>query len=61
MYVKVAGYKGVAWSIVDKAEEPWSLVMVGDDQVFKFDPEECEEIDEDFFCQSCGQTGCGHR
>lgn len=37
-------------------------MMVGDDRLFYFDPEEVHEInlEEDDFCIECGQIGCGH-
>jgi hypothetical protein len=33
--------------------------MVGDDQLFYFDPSDVLPMDEDF-CIECGQIGCGH-
>lgn len=60
-HVRVRGYRGIAWAVVDSSKKPWSVVMVGDDRVFEFDPEECEPLEEDEFCPSCGQIGCGHR
>jgi hypothetical protein len=59
-YVKVKGYEGVAWTVTDDTEEPWTLCMVGDDKNWKFDPEECESLDANAFCSECGQTGCQH-
>ena len=35
------------------------MVMVGDDAVFTFDPDDVTEIPEDAFCHECGQIGCG--
>jgi len=35
-------------------------VMVGDDREFILDVGRLTQIDEDDFCQSCGQIGCGH-
>jgi hypothetical protein len=37
-------------------------MMVGDDQIFYFDPADVTEInlEEDDFCIECGQIGCGH-
>jgi hypothetical protein len=34
--------------------------MVGDDREFIFDIEELTKLDEEDYCQVCGQIGCGH-
>jgi hypothetical protein len=34
-------------------------VMVGDDTLFYFDPDDVTKLEEDF-CLGCGQIGCGH-
>ncbi len=36
------------------------VVMVGDDHRHAVDPEDMTVIDEESFCGSCGQIGCGH-
>lgn len=33
--------------------------MIGDDMDFVFDPDDLTKIDDDEFCPSCGQVGCG--
>lgn len=68
------GYSGVAWRVDGFETEPdedteWSgyenptgrLVahMIGDDRPFTFEPEELTPIEEDDYCGSCGQIGCG--
>lgn len=72
---KVSSYGGVAWGVlgweVNATEDTdWDgiyertgnllAVMVGDDRVFSFEPDELEAISEEEFCGGCGQIGCGH-
>jgi len=72
---KVSGYEGVAWHVYGWETEPdedteWSgienrtgkvvAVMVGDDRMFSFDPDELTPITAEDYCPSCGQTGCKH-
>lgn len=35
-------------------------VMVGDDRRYELDVDELTIINEDDYCLSCGQIGCGH-
>lgn len=35
-------------------------VMVGDDKIHIVSVDDLIKIEEDQFCQSCGQIGCGH-
>jgi hypothetical protein len=35
-------------------------VMVGDNQRFVFDLDDLKPIDDDAYCDECGQIGCGH-
>jgi len=70
---KVNGHKGIAWSVLGWELEPdedteWSgyynrtgnvlAIMIGDDRVFKFEPDELNAINEDQYCPECGQIGC---
>jgi len=43
-----------------ECDEIYDCIMVGDDQVYRIDEEDLSLIDEDEFCGSCGQIGCGH-
>ena len=36
------------------------LVMVGDDREHFWDTSRLQPLDDDEFCGSCGQVGCGH-
>lgn len=36
------------------------VVMVGDDKKHEVDVEDLTQIEEEDFCPSCGQIGCGH-
>ena len=73
---KVTGYDGIAWHVLGWKTESdedteWSgienrtgqiaCVMVGDDRKFIFDQDEITPLNEDDYCASCGQIGCGHR
>lgn len=72
---RVAGYKGIAWSVLGWETEPdedteWSgyelrtgklvCCMIGDDRHFVFDTEELTALDSDDYCSVCGQIGCHH-
>ena len=72
----VAGWgAGIAWGIWGWETEPdedteWSgcenrtgmllACMVGDDALHTVDPEDVTALDEDDYCQECGQVGCCH-
>jgi hypothetical protein len=71
----VKGHKGIAWSVLGWELEPnedteWSgyynrsgnvlAIMVGDDRVFAFEPDELTPINETDYCHVCGQIGCTH-
>ena len=46
----------------DVEERPTGMlvcVMVGDDSEHIVDPDDCTPIDDDDYCGSCGQLGCG--
>jgi len=43
-----------------ECDDIYDCVMVGDDKVYRIDKEDLCLIDEDEFCGSCGQIGCGH-
>ncbi len=73
MAVRVAGYRGIAWNVlgaeeVEDEDTYWTgytsqtgklrCVMVGDDRVFSFDPEDIEDIEDHEYCPGCGQIGC---
>lgn len=66
---------GVAWFVLGWEVQPtedteWDgieertgrilAVMVGDDGVHSFDPEDLTPIPDDAYCASCGQIGCTH-
>jgi len=54
------GNSGVAWYVVsDDGEGSIVAVMVGDDRRYIHDASDCTEIDEEQYCGSCGQMGCG--
>lgn len=36
------------------------VIMVGDDQRFAVEPEDCSPLAEHEYCGGCGQIGCGH-
>lgn len=58
--VKVEGYNGVAWSVVEDDGSGFAVcVMIGDDRRFVHDRNELTVLDEDEFCDGCGQLGCG--
>lgn len=69
----VDGHGGVAWYALGWETEPdedteWSgcenhtgnvvLVMVGDDHLWAFDPEDIHAVERDEYCGECGQIGC---
>lgn len=45
-----------------EAERTGSIAcrMVGDDRLFTFDADELTALEDDEYCQVCGQIGCGH-
>lgn len=59
-FVTVAGYRGVAFRVLEGDGETLKCRMVGDDRDFEFSTEECTVLSEDEFCFECGQIGCGH-
>ena len=73
MAYRVDGWEGIAWAMLGPETEPdadteWTgieeptgrieMVMVGDDRVFAFDPEDVHELPDDAYCRDCGQIGC---
>lgn len=73
IFASVQGYPGIAWVVLGPETKPdkdteWTgyevetgrtkVVMVGDDRVFAFEPEEIRELDRAAFCGECGQIGC---
>lgn len=74
--VKVAGYEGVAFTVVgpevlvntlDDGEleevEDWSVLrvrMIGDDRTQLVDADDCTPLAEGTYCADCGQLGCAH-
>ncbi len=73
---QVKQHPGIAWHVLGWETEPdedteWSgyeqrtgkvtVVMVGDDRKFTFDPEDLVPIEDDDFCGCCGQIGCAWR
>jgi hypothetical protein len=71
---KAEGWGGIAWrayayeSEADEDTEWTGYVvptgrilahMVGDDSPHSFDPDELTALDEEAYCPSCGQIGCG--
>lgn len=70
---RVKGWEGVAFSVLgwetapDKDTE-WTgiesrtgkvlAVMVGDDMIFRLDPDELTPLKGSEYCRSCGQIGC---
>lgn len=60
MTVKVDGYRGVAFYVREVEDDRAKVVMVGDDRVHDVDVDDCEELDEEDYCHSCGQVGCTH-
>jgi hypothetical protein len=68
------GWDGIAWradgfQVEADEDTEWTGIvnptgrimahMVGDDRPFEFDPAELTVLDEDAYCPSCGQIGCG--
>lgn len=52
---------GVAWFV--DAHYPNDTIkahMVGDDRPFNFDASDATVLDDEDYCSSCGQIGCGH-
>lgn len=37
-----------------------TVVHVGDDRKFTFEPDDLTPIEREAYCGSCGQIGCGH-
>lgn len=64
-WVEVEGYDD-DFNIIELDQEPVTdydnaiVVMVGDDREHIVDVEDLIPINEDEFCSSCGQIGCGH-
>ena len=71
----VKGHGGIAWDVLGwevEADEDteWSgyyvrtgeilAVMVGDDRVWTFSPDDITPLAEEEYCGGCGQIGCGH-
>lgn len=46
------------WSGIEEPTGRIRMVMVGDDSVFAFDPDDIHAIPEDDYCAECGQVGC---
>jgi len=72
---RVDHYDGIAWHLLGWETEPdadteWSgieertgqlvCMMIGDDRLFSFDPEEVHPLEREAYCGQCGQIGCGH-
>ena len=59
--VKESWTKGIAFQVISQDSYPDKLicVMVGDNRPFSFYEEDLESLDEDRYCSSCGQIGCG--
>lgn len=72
--MRVQGDNAVAWYVYGWEVQPdddteWSgcynrtgllvCCMVGDDQPFVIDPDDLQAIDDEEYCHSCGQIGCG--
>ena len=73
-YVRCDRFRGVACYVRRLHTEPESIDgwddeeietgnivirMVGDDRDHIVDPDDCTPIDDDDYCGSCGQLGCG--
>jgi hypothetical protein len=71
--VRVRGWEGVAFtvlgpSVVDGPDTWWDgyqvetgqtrVMMMGDDRVFDVDPADILPLDDDAYCDGCGQIGC---
>jgi hypothetical protein len=53
---------GIAWFVDRPCEDDHEcvlMVMVGDDHRWHIDEGDLIEIDDDEYCGSCGQIGCG--
>ncbi len=73
-HYRVRGYSGIAfyllgWETAPDEDTEWSgyenrtgnivAVMVGDDRKHIVDKDDLTLLEEDKFCRSCGQIGCG--
>lgn len=73
---RVDGYDGIAWRIYEYielcneiADGEWEwfpdtsrviAVMVGDNRHHTIDVDDLTVIDDEDYCHTCGQIGCGH-
>lgn len=59
----------LGWEVEPDEDTEWTGIenrtglvlayMIGDDRVYEFDADDLIAIDEEDYCPSCGQTGCG--
>jgi hypothetical protein len=60
--VRIDGHEGIAFYEPDECldhEDCVVVMMVGDDYKWHVDASDVERLEEDEFCGSCGQIGCG--
>ncbi len=69
--LKIAvAWRVLGWELEPDEDTEWSgifqrsgqvlAIMVGDDSVHRFEPDELFPLDIEHFCPSCGQIGCSH-
>ena len=70
-HYKVDGHGGIAfyalgWEAnhdedgeLERSGDSVVMVMVGDDRRHVVDRDDCTVVEEDGFCRTCGQIGCG--
>ena len=70
-HLKIAvAWRVLGWELEADDDTEWSgiynptgqvlAIMVGDDSVHRFDPEDLHPLSVEQFCGSCGQIGCTH-
>jgi hypothetical protein len=62
--IKVKDYRGIAFYVDGYTTLRLECIqchMIGDDRVFTFDPDDygITVMEDDEFCSTCGQIGCG--
>jgi hypothetical protein len=63
--VKIKSFEGIAFYSPDECPDESHhegcvvVVMVGDDHKWHVDASDVKGLEEDEFCGSCGQIGCG--
>ena len=63
MAVRIEGKEGVAFERHATCEEHFHCgiyIMVGDDYKWHIDMHDVRPLDDDDYCNGCGQIGCGH-